>query len=102
MHDAGRRMASRAQKQVADFVCRKMPQNDSVPHTMAGGELAGVIREYVGDDGETAVFRNHGEAETVPSLTQTVRHGSRQYPQRQSGGSGRDLASRKTAGIFGR
>jgi len=77
MHYAARRMTSCTQKQVAEFVSSKMPENDSMPHTTAVGKLLGVIREHVRHHSEGAVFQDSGEAEAVPGLAQPLRHGLR-------------------------
>jgi hypothetical protein len=76
MHYAVRRMTSGAQKQVSEFMSRKVPENYSVPHSAAAGELIGVVRKYVRHSSEAAVFGDHREAEAVLSLAQAIRHGS--------------------------
>ena len=76
VHDAVRRMTSGAQKQVAQFMSCKMPENYAVPHSAAAGELIGVVREHVCHGSEAAVFGDHREAEAVFSLAQAIRHGS--------------------------
>jgi hypothetical protein len=49
-------VASCTQKQVAEFVSRKMSENDSVPHTTAIGKLLGVVREHVRHHKEGSVI----------------------------------------------